>query len=120
MDFLLNVAPLIGGVLTLLTGLVGLLAPVWLARFLLGASAEPLAAPAARLLLGGPRAALGAFSLVSRSPSAFWAVGSLWLGALLVRIVQANLGGQPYAWRPALLEGLASVLLLGSYVASFA
>ena len=105
MDFLINFAPLIGGALTLLTGLAALAAPALLGRFLCGAGAVLPAVPAVRLLVGGPLSALGAFSLVSRSPSAFWAVGFIWFGALLVRVIQANLGGQPYAWRPRAAGG---------------
>jgi hypothetical protein len=97
--------------LAMLMGLAAILVPDRAARWWGYASSD---ASLVRLHLGAATVASAAFCVYWQAPSAFWSVGTGWLGVAIVRVLQFR--STPICWRAAGLEfSLATGLLLGLF-----
>jgi len=81
----------IGSAALMLSGLAAVMSPTSVASALQLTPESPRGIAETRAGLGGTYAALGAWALVSRDPTAQTAVGVTWLGAAAVRVASLAL-----------------------------
>jgi len=87
----INLLPIIGSVVTLLLGLLGLLAPRRAASMVGIGAADALGRSEVRATYGGVFLGLGAACLLLRSPEAYAVAGAAWMAAATARLVSISI-----------------------------